>query len=253
MKWPDDFLDKVICGDCIDVMADMPDSCVDMVLCDLPYGLTQNKWDSAINLQELWPLYWHILRSKGLVVLTSQQPFTTTLINSQPLRFRYDLVWNKVRTSGFLNANRQPLRSHETILVFYRRAGTYNPQLTKGEPTHKRGNTLTAKITTNYGKHEHTPTREDSDMKYPKSIIEFIKPHPAVHPTQKPVELFAYLIKTYSNPGDLVLDNCIGSGTTAVAATRTGRHFVGIDIEEKYCEIAGSRRKHECQQLTMKL
>jgi len=238
-------VDQIYCGDCLEVMGGIESGSIDMVLCDLPYGTTQNKWDSLIDLDKLWSIYWQILVPNGVILLTAQQPFTTSLIVSQRTYFRYDLVWDKVRISGFLNAKRQPLRSHESVLVFYRSLGTYNPQFSAGEPTHKRGALIDTKSSTNYGVYQHVPTADNGTKKYPKSVMSYIKPHPAIHPTQKPVPLFEYLIRTYSNEGDLILDNCIGSGTTGVAAIRAKRHFIGIDNSEDYCTIARERVKWE--------
>ena len=212
-----------------------------MILCDLPYGVTQNKDDVPINLKSLWMQYKRIIKSSGNMVLTSQFPYTLELILSNRGWFRYDLIWDKGLTSGFLNANRQPLRQHEHVLIFYESLGTYNPQKTKGAKSHSKGKPKETQ-NRNYGNFGWVNS-DESGVKFPTSIISIIKPHPskARHPTEKPVELFEWLIKTYSNEGDVVLDNCIGSGTTAVACINTKRNFTGIELEEKYYKIALER------------
>jgi site-specific DNA-methyltransferase (adenine-specific) len=232
---------KIYYGNCMEVLPEVEDKSVNLILCDLPYEITQNKWDTKLNLQELFKQYWRVLKDNGTIVLTASQPFTTALINSEPDNFRYELIWDKVRTSGFLNANRMPLRSHESILIFYKKLGTYNPQFVKGEKSHSKGKMKTD-VNNNYGKYGKVDNSEvQGNKKFPKSIISFIKPHPPIHPTQKPIELFEYLIKTYTNEGDLVLDNCIGSGTTAVACKQTNRRFIGIENNQDYVNMANKR------------
>jgi len=236
-------INKIHQGNCLELMKQIEDKSVDLILCDLPYGVTQNPKDKVLNLKELWKQYNRILKDDGTIVLTAQQPFTTDLINSNRGMFKYELIWNKELSSGFLNANRQPLRVHENVLVFYKNLGTYNPQKFKGSKNHSKGSMKTD-VNKNYGVYGKVDNTEElGDMKHPQSIICFMKPHPskAKHPTQKPVELFKYLIKTYTNEGDLVLDNCIGSGTTAVACIELKRNFIGIELDEKYCEIANKR------------
>ena len=218
-------------------MKDIPDGSVDMILCDLPYGTTACKWDTIIPFEPLWEQYERVIKDNGAIVLTASQPFTSILVSSNLKNFRYDITWDKSQVTGFLNAKRMPLRSHEDILVFYKRLPTYNPQFTKGEPysmsrTHK---------TNNYGEQTSNKTKSDG-RRYPTSILDV--PQVRVkggHPTQKPVALFEYLIKTYTNEGETVLDNCIGSGTTAVAALNTGRFFIGIEKEKEYVDIANKR------------
>jgi len=232
---------KIYFGDCMEILPTLDSNSISLVLCDLPYEITQNKWDTKLNLHNLFKEYWRVLKEKGIVVLTASQPFTTDLINAEPDNFRYELIWDKVRTSGFLNANRMPLRSHESILVFYKKLGTYNPQFTIGEKSHSKGK-MTTDVNNNYGNYEKVDNTEvHGDKKFPKSILSFIKPHPPIHPTQKPIDLFEYLIRTYTNEGDLVLDNCIGSGTTAIACKRSNRLFIGIEKEMSYVEIAERR------------
>jgi len=247
MKYPDDFINKVICGDCLEVMKDIPDKSVDMILADLPYGTTACKWDTRIPFEPLWEQYKRIIKDNGAIVLTASQPFTSALVMSNIKMFKYDLIWDKQLTSGFLNANRMPLRSHEDILVFYSKQPTYNPQKVKGKKNHSKGK-MTSETNNDYGKYGKIDNTEIlGDMKHPRSIISFEKPHPSksIHPTQKPVVLFEYLIKTYTNEGDLVLDNCAGSGTTGVACKKTGRNYILIEKEEKYCKIAQERLRQE--------
>ena len=233
-------------GDCLELMKEMGNKSVDLILCDLPYGVTQNKKDKVINLKLLWLEYKRVIKDRGIIILTTQQPFTTDLINSERKLFRYDLIWNKELISGFLNANRQPLRVHESILIFYKKLGTYNPQFEIGKPLHSKGiNYKTNKhINNNYGKFEiKDDKRAGTKQKYPKSILKFKKTHPSccLHPTEKSLELFEYLIKTYSNKNDLVLDNCMGSGTTGLACKNLNRNFIGIELDEKYFDIAKKR------------
>jgi len=247
MTYPDDFINKVICGDCLEVMKDIPDKSVDMILADLPYGTTACKWDTRIPFEPLWEQYKRIIKDNGAIVLTASQPFTSALVMSNIKMFKYDLIWDKQLTSGFLNANRMPLRSHEDILVFYSKQPTYNPQKVKGKKNHSKGK-MTSETNNDYGKYGKIDNTEIlGDMKHPRSIISFEKPHPSksIHPTQKPVALFEYLIKTYTNEGDLVLDNCAGSGTTGVACKKTGRNYILIEKEEKYCKIAQERLRQE--------
>lgn len=228
-------------GDCLEVMKDISDGSVDMILCDLPYGTTQNKWDSVIPLDKLWDEYKRILKTNGVVVLTSQGIFTAKLILSNEKWFKYKLVWEKSKATNFLNAKKQPLRKHEDICVFYNKQPKYNPQMTEGEPYDKgvRKNQLTG----SYG--DFKPVRVRSEgMRYPTDIIYFKTAESegkVYHPTQKPVKLLEYLIKTYSNEGETVLDSTMGSGSTGEACLNTERNFIGIEQDEKYFEIAYNR------------
>lgn len=237
---------EVIWGDCLIEMDNIKDKSVDLIVCDLPYGVTQHKNDVVLDLEYLWKQYERIIKDKGIIVLTAQQPFTTDLINSNRKLFRYSLVWDKKLTSGFLNAKRMPLRQHEDILVFYKKLGTYNPQFTKGSPLHSKGiNYKNKEIKNqNYGEFNHTDdTRRGSTEKYPTSIISIQKPHPskALHRTEKPVELADWIIKTFSNEKDVVLDNTCGTGWTAVSCKKNNRNFIGMDIDENFCNIARKR------------
>lgn len=231
-------------------MQKLPDHSIDLILADLPYSKTHNRWDSLIPFNELWGQYNRIIKEHGAIVLFGQTDFSAQLIMSNPKMFRYTLVWDKVRTTGFLNAKRMPLRRHEDILVFYKKLPTYNPQMVEGgEPSHSRGKKWADKGNAQddgriYGKyrHDYDAPSTQTNMKYPTSILQFSnRVQGNVHPTQKPIELLEYLIKTYSNEGDIVLDNTMGSGSTGVAALNTGRRFIGMEIEDKYFEIAKQR------------
>lgn len=211
---------------------------VSLILCDLPYGTTNCSWDTVIPFRPLWEQYRRVLKSRGVVVLTATQPFATDLINSARDLFRYDLVWEKSAPVGFANCRRQPLRSHELILVFYKRQPTYVPQgLVKLEkpihrPAKRRGGNVY---------HSLAKACVQEYTNYPRSVLRFPFRGRRLHPTQKPLELMEYLIRTYSNEGELVLDNCMGSGTTAEAALNTGRRFVGFESDTQYFEAARHR------------
>lgn len=234
-------------GDCLELMKNIPDSSIDMVLCDLPYGTTQNKWDSVIPFEPLWREYWRVCKTNAAIVLTAAQPFTSALVMSQINAFKYDWTWRKPKGTGHLNAKKMPMRDKEDILVFYREQCVYNPQFGKGEPYgNKAGKNVENGLTDNYGKFGNH--REGSDGKrYPKQVIDFpVVERGTIHPTQKPVALFEYLIKTYTNPGEMVLDNCAGSGTTAIACMNTGRNYICIERDEEYYKKAIERvRNHE--------
>ena len=226
------FLNNVIEGDCLEIMKQLPDNSIDMVLCDLPYGTTQNKWDSVIPLDELWKQYRRIVKDEGAIVLTSQGMFTAELMVSNPKMFRYKWVWEKSKSTNFLNAKKQPLRKHEDVCVFYKKQPVYHPQMIEGEPYDKgvRKNQLSG----SYG--DFQPVHVHSDGKrYPTDIIYFKTAESegkVFHPTQKPVELGRYFVRTYTNPGDVVLDNTSGSGSFLVAALLEGRNFIGIEKNE---------------------
>lgn len=234
---------KLILGDCLDVMKVIPDKSIDMILCDLPYGVTKNVWDKPIPFAPLWEHYNRIIKDNGAIILFGQGMFTANLMLSNKKMWRYNLVWNKVLSTGFLNSNLMPLRVHEDICVFYKKRTTYNPQKVKGKPCHSRGravNKNSAELKNdNYG--DYTILNTEGDMKHPTSILTFSKPHSSVskYSAEKPVELLEFLIKSYSNEGDIVLDNCMGSGSTGVACINTKRRFIGIDKNE----IAYSKSK----------
>jgi site-specific DNA-methyltransferase (adenine-specific) len=232
----DNFINKIINDDCFNIFPYIADKSIDMILCDLPYGTTRNVWDLELPLNELWQQYNRIIKDNGAIVLTAMQPFTSMLISSNIHNFRYEWIWQKDSGTGFLNAKRQPLRDHENILVFYKRQCTYNPQFTEGKPYAIYSHILTD----NYGKRGAFLSENDG-FRYPKTVLKFKRGGKKLHPTQKPVELFEYLIKTYTNENDLVLDNCVGSGTTAVACLNTNRKFIGIEKDFGYYDVAMRR------------
>ena len=232
---------KLYNGDCLELMQNIPDKSIDMILCDLPYGTTRNKWDCIIPLDELWQQYERIVKDNGSIVLFSAEPFTSYLVTSNVKLFRYDLIWSKPQGSDFLNANRKPLRSHENICVFYKKQPAYYAQKTSGKPYKaKSGNTTSS----NFGKFNGNYHTENVDgERYPLTVLNFNGEHNKgkVHPTQKPVALLEYLIKTYTNENETVLDNCMGSGSTGVACINTNRNFIGIELDETYFNIAKDR------------
>lgn len=241
-------------GDCLELMKDIPSHSVDMILCDLPYGgVTKNKWDSALPLDRLWEAYKRITKPNAAIVLFADGMFEANLMLSNPKMWRYNLVWDKVLITGFLNANRMPLRSHEEICIFYDKQPTYHPQKTVGEKNHSCGTkVLNGRENNNYGDFNFVDNAEQLGcMKHPRSIIRFQKPHPSktVHPTQKPVGLCEYLIKTYTDENQLVLDNCMGSGTTGVACVNTSRRFIGIEQDSSYFAKARDRINDAQKQL----
>ncbi|GLI82534.1 methyltransferase [Rossellomorea marisflavi] len=224
--------------ECLSGMAKIQNKSIDMILCDLPYGVTnQNKWDQIIPFDKLWEQYNRIIKDNGAIVLTAVKPFSAMLIMSNPKMYRYDIIWKKNKSTGFLNAKKMPLRSHEEILVFYKKLPTYNPQKTEG---HKPANTYTKNTSdgSNYGRTKTGISGGGQTDRYPTSIIDIKVMNnddpDKWHPTQKPVELFEWLIKTYTDEGDLVLDNCMGSGTTALACINTGRNFIGFELDTEY-------------------
>lgn len=236
-------INKTYLGDCLELMPKhIEDKSIDMIFCDLPYGTTQNKWDSVIPLDKLWSEYERVIKDNGAIVLFSAEPFTSVLINSNPKLYRYDLIWDKKLSSGFLNSKRMPLRRHEQIIVFYKKLPTYNPQMeTRGKVRKKGITTETGKHTTNYGKFKNTVS--ENNTYYPTSILEFSNANRSekVHPTQKPLSLIEYMIKTYTNEGDLILDNCAGSGTTGLGAKNLNRNYIMMEQDPKYFEIAKAR------------
>lgn len=233
-----DLLNKVTQGDCLDVMKDIPDGSVDMILCDLPYGTTECKWDTVIPFDSLWEHYERIIKDNGAIVLTATQPFTSALIMSNPEMFRYEAVWEKEQATNFMFLKKQIGKAHENILVFYKKQPTYNPQMVKVDRDIK---SYGGNASRTYSNQKFKGNDEVRREKYPTSVLKFTRDRRPVHPTQKPLKLFEWLIKTYTNEGEVVLDNCIGSGTTAVAAINTGRQFIGIEQEAEYVEIANKR------------
>lgn len=225
-------------GDCLELMRDLPSGSVDMVLCDLPYGTTQNKWDSVIPFDALWEQYWRVCKPNAAVVLTAQCPFDKVLGASQLQYLKYEWIWEKPKATGHLNAKKQPMKAHENVLVFYRAQCTYNPQKTEGEPYKPNGGK--SKMD-NYG--DFAAVREGSSdgSRYPRSVVNLTHETAPIHPTQKPVALFEYLIRTYTNPDEVVLDNTAGSGTTAIAAENSGRKWICMERDPDYYAAALGR------------
>ena len=229
---------ELIQGDCLEKMKDIPDGSIDMILCDLPYGTTACKWDTIIPFEPLWEQYKRIIKDNGAIVLTASQPFTSALVMSNIKMFKYCWVWNKAKAANYVNAKKQPLKIHEDIAVFCK-GNNYNPQKTIGKFRKKGGYTVNREVAV-----AQNPTVSFNDTYYPKSILNFSvagNKDSTLHPTQKPVALFEYLIKTYTNEGDLVLDNCMGSGTTGVACKNLNRNFIGIELDPDYFKIAEKR------------
>jgi site-specific DNA-methyltransferase (adenine-specific) len=254
-------LNKIIHGDCLEVMWDIPTGSVDMILCDLPYGVTGNrdKWDKILPLEDLWGAYKRIIKPNGAIVLTAINPFASLLITSNLEMFKYEWVWEKEQGSNFATVNHQPFRVHELVLVFSEgkitytpRGGymTYNPQKTDGKPYEMKRSGMTENLATaqNY---ERTSGKYDG-KRHPRSVQKFNK-ETGLHPTQKPVALFEYLIKTYTNEGETVLDNCAGSFTTAVACDNTNRNWICIEKEEEYCNIGLTRVNDNRERLSLPL
>ncbi len=242
-------------------MKRIPDGSVDCIICDLPYGVLNKQsegggWDSIIPFEPLWEQYLRVAKPNAAIVLFAQGMFTAKLMMSNPSMWRYNLVWKKGnRTSGFLNANKMPMRNHEDICVFYDKQPTYNPQMRKGLPNHTRGYGGGKLKNGCYGKFDPWGRPEIiTNEKFPLSIIDIDKEHDVnkqFHPTQKPVDLLRYLVLTYSNKGDVVLDNCAGSGSTCIACIKEHRHFIGFELNKEYYEKACARIAAERQQLTL--
>ncbi len=233
-------LNRIYNEDCLEGMKRIPDKSIDMILCDLPYGTTACKWDTVIPFEPMWEQYKRLIKSNGAIVLTASQPFTSMLVMSNPKWFKYCWVWVKTKASGHLDAKRKPMRKHEDIIIFGNKGWpNYYPQgLIDGTFKTGRNVDMTDKVYSQYKNHG-TSTKGN----YPKSVIEFANPSGKghLHPTQKPIALCEYLIKTYTNEGETVLDNCMGSGTTAIACINTGRNFIGFELDKHYCEIAEKR------------
>lgn len=248
-------------GDCLNILPQIPDGTIDAVICDMPYSALNKsnphaKWDIEIDMSKLWPEIWRVCKDNAPVILFAQGMFSAKLMMSDPKNWRYNLIWDKVnRPTGFLDAKRKPLRIHEDILVFYRKQPTYNPQFEIGDVCHKRGKAGNARLENGknrcYGNFEQTPTIITNE-KYPTSILCFEKEHKNFHhPTLKPIKLLEYLIMTYSNEGDTVLDMTMGSGTTMVACVNTNRKGIGIELTEEYFKIAQQRVSDAGKQLNL--
>ena len=232
-------LNKIYNEDCLEGMKRIQDGSIDMILCDLPYGTTACKWDTIIPFEPLWKQYERIIKGNGAIVLTASQPFTTSLISSNIKHFKYCWVWNKKLAGNGILAKIQPLKIHEDIVVFGKGKINYFPSMRKGKARYKGG------IKDKHGTFSNAESEKVwSDEYYPTSILEFSGAGMRTgrtHPTQKPIALFEYLIKTYTNEGDIVLDNCMGSGTTAIACINTGRNYIGFELDKQYCDIANER------------
>ena len=219
-------------------MKDIPDKSIDMILCDLPYGATRNKWDSIIPFDELWKAYKRMIKDNGAIVLFCDGMFTAQLLCSNPAMWRYNLVWDKQRGCDFLNANVKPLKCHEDIAVFYKHKPIYNKQPWFSTP-YKR--TKNGSLSNNYGNRKEAWSESADGVRNPLTILSFARDGDRKHPTQKPVALLEYLVKTYTNENETVLDNCMGSGSTGVACINTNRNFIGMELNEEYFKIAKDR------------
>lgn len=241
-------------GDCLELMKNFPSKSIDLILCDLPYGTTRNKWDSVLDLDSLWEQYNRIIKDRGAILLFAQTPFDKVLGYSNLKHLRYEIIWQKTAPTGFLNAKKMPMKAHENILVFYKKLPTYNPQMTKGHPRKVSSKSSRKKsverhqgksevLASNYNSYGESQVDYDSTEWYPLSVQIFAKDQQKenYHPTQKPVALLEWLLKTYTNEGDLVLDNCMGSGSTGVTCINTKRNFIGMELTEWYFEVAKER------------
>lgn len=239
-------INKIYNEDCLEGMKRIPDKSVDMILCDLPYGTTACKWDSIIPFEPLWEQYERVIKDNGAIVLTASQPFTSKLVMSKPKLFRYSWVWQKSRFANQMLAKKQPLKIHEDVLVFSVFPHTYIPQgLIELNKVTKQG----SRITENNGGGRRPTSYKQTHTNYPRTILQFKSEGKTTHPTQKPVPLFEYLIKTYTKEGQTVLDNCMGSGTTAIACMNTNRNYIGFELDKEYFDIATSRIKNNTTQL----
>lgn len=235
---------RLMLGDCLERMSEIPDGSVDMVMCDLPYGTTACKWDSVIPFEPLWAHYRRVCKPNAAVVLTASQPFTSALVMSNVAHFRYQWVWEKSKASNFLLARKQPLKAHEDIAVFCQNTPEYHPQKTAGKPFKGEGRSKKGSQTVLVNNVPNPTKRADNDGdRFPRSVQYFTtaESEGCLHPTQKPVALMEYLIRTYTNLGETVLDNCMGSGTTGVACRNTGRDFIGIERDPDYFAAACRR------------
>lgn len=247
-------VDGFYCIDCFDGMKKIEDNSIDMILCDLPYGTTKNRWDSVLQLDRLWKEYERIIKDNGAILLFSAQPFTTDLINSNRKFFRYDLIWDKVLFSGFLNANRMPLREHEIICVFYKKPPKYNPIMEIRGKIREKGRKFDSISDGSNCYGSYKATKNKNNKYYPTSILKFSNGNRndgRIHSTQKPLSLCEYLIRTYTDVGDLVLDNCAGSCSTGIACYNTGRRFIGFEKDKDIFEKANKRLQEFKSQITL--
>ena len=232
---------KLIRGDCLEEMKQIEDKTIDLIICDLPYGMTKNKWDIILPFDKLWKEYNRIIKDRGAIILFGSQPFTSIMITSNIKMFKYSLVWEKNKFSDFLNSKKKPMKINEDIVLFYKKQPTYNPQYIYAEPYIRWNKQTAVDKQSNYGKHKENHIENKDGRRLPTSILKFNRVERPIHPTQKPTDLLEWLIKTYSNENDLILDNCMGSGSTGVACKNTNRKFIGIEIEEKYYNMAVER------------
>ena len=245
---------KLLQGDCLEVMKKIPDESIDMILCDLPYGTTKNKWDSTISLELLWEQYNRIIKKRGCIALFAQTPFDKVLGSSNLKMLKYEWIWEKPMATGRLNCNFAPMKAHENILIFSKSAACYVkdsnnamiyiPQMTEGKPY----KAISGRASTNYDtKWSKEQLTVNEGTRYPRDVQKFAHDRGKYHPTQKPVALLEYLVKTYTNEGETVLDNCMGSGSTGVACVNTNRNFIGVELDENYFNIAKERIGNELQ------
>ncbi|MFA7070524.1 MAG: site-specific DNA-methyltransferase [Sulfurimonas sp.] len=242
---------SLIHGDCLQVMKFIEDKSIDMILCDLPYGIVACAWDTIIPLESLWEQYKRIIKKNGVICLTAVQPFTSELVMSNKKWFKYEWIWEKSNGTNFFNCTKMPLRAHENILIFYANSITYNPQKTIGNKYKKKQGRVPEIYSNSI--YDKTTTDNTDGSRFPKTILKVNYDNmDKIHPTQKPISLFDYLIKTYTNEKDVVLDNCAGSGTTAIAAIRLNRNYILIEKELTYYELAKKRIEAELRQTTIK-
>lgn len=229
-------------GDCLQLLSNIPDKSVDMVCADLPYGTTQCRWDTVIDLQRLWEQYKRIIKDNGAIVLHAQTPFDKVLGASNLPMLRYEWIWEKGTATGHLNAKKAPMKAHENILVFYKKLPKYRPIKTTGHKPMNAVYSSPEKTTDVYGAHCQTDSTKGATDRYPRSVLKFpVVTVGTLHPTQKPLQLVEYLIRTYTDEGDIVVDNCMGSGTTGVACKNLNRDFIGIELELEFFQIATER------------
>lgn len=234
-------LNKTHNEDCLEGMKNIEDKSIDMILCDLPFGTTQNKWDTVIPFDKLWEQYNRIIKENGVIALCCVEPFTSMLIMSNLKNFKYKVIWEKSKATNFLNAKKQPLRKYEEVAIFYKKPPTYNPQMKQGEAYNK--GVRKDQLTGSYGDFKPVEVKSDG-LRYPNDVLYFKTAESegkVIHPTQKPISLCEYLIKTYANENELVLDNCMGSGTTAIACINTNRNYIGFEMDNTYFELANKR------------
>lgn len=245
-------MSQILKGDCLELMKGIPKGSVDMILCDLPYGTTACKWDNVIPFEPLWQQYERVIKYNGAIVLFGAEPFSSYLRLSNIKLFKYDWIWDKIKGTGFLNAKKQPMRNHEIISVFYKKQCTYNYQKTTGHPNKKtfRSKNLQTDV---YGEMNKDYNYESTE-RYPRSILDFSTDtqNSSLHPTQKPIALFEYLIKTYTNEGETVLDNCAGSFTTAIACLNTNRNYICMEQDDTYFNIGKDRIEKHVKKLAIK-